>query len=966
MGRLTGLREKINTFIKADIFDECRDHVERENARTLHFLNLCLMVFSLFFCIRSYLNQTEHYLYKYIYTIFFLAAFIFWALTKRLEQKPEKKVYWCILLYDVMVFLYFVVTNVFYNRETCITSYYVLMTLAFLFLMKPVRMILLQIAVTVILIMLICLFKAENCVETDVLNAVLMMVINIVFGSTVLQFRMDALEKLEEKEQALSEAGLYQEILGETQTAVYVYETATQKTIYTNRVAKERIGENCPAEFLGREETLPEEQKFGNRFYARKEKNINWYGKEAKVLYLTDVTDSRKIREQMRRAHEQLQKRYQEELLYRAKSVSEDVLSTSRLNLTRGIVEEMRVGNVEGYEKEYRYVMGFADRMAAYTKKLCLTEEQNRRLSREGLLKLFEEGETSISEEYVAELQDNRHVWIRVEANLLKRPETSEIMAFIYNRDITQERKLKHILESLMSFGYDEIYTIDISYGRFAAVAIGQYALVDQQSKGWYEAELATLMERAVLPEDKEKIHNELSLSGIQRNLEEKPTHVVEVSLISKNGKARRKQIRCVYLNGEVGVVLFTLTDIEDLVKEEKQKQNRLEQALTMAREANAAKSNFLASMSHEIRTPMNAIIGLNSIIKENIGNREQVLDCTEKLDSASKYLLSLLNDILDMSRIESGNMTLSHQPFDGNKFWDNVNILAKAQADPASIHYIFERKCAISQSYIGDATRLEQIMINLINNAIKFTPAGGYVKVSVRETEELRNRAQILMDVEDNGIGISAEFMPELFGIFTQEHAGNTTAYKGSGLGLSIARNFARMMDGDITVESVEGQGSIFHVKVMLDIDRGSEPMEELPEENRVLDFTGKKVLLAEDHPLNTLVAKQLLAKKGFTVVHAENGEEALRAFMKSEEEEYDAVLMDIRMPIMDGIEATKKIRDLFRADAKKIPIIAMTANAYDEDRRITKEAGMNAHLAKPIDPQQLFETLDRFINKF
>ena len=292
-------------------------------------------------------------------------------------------------------------------------------------------------------------------------------------------------------------------------------------------------------------------------------------------------------------------------------------------------------------------------------------------------------------------------------------------MAFIYNHDVTRESKLKQILECIMTFGYDEIYTVDEYSGQ-----------MDE--------------------------------------------------------------------NEQTGILLLMLSDVEDIVKEEKEKQEQLAKALAMAEAANEAKTNFLAGMSHEIRTPMNAIIGLNSMIRSSIDDRNQVLDYTEKLDSASRYLLALLNDILDMSRIESGNMKLAVRAFSGDKFWDNVNMLAKTQALMAGVGYSFDRERKISEVYIGDATRLEQIMINLINNAVKFTPEGGSVDVAVTE-QEVNERVQLTTVVSDNGIGIAKDFLPKVFDIFTQQHEENTSVYGGSGLGLSIAQNLTTIMGGTI-----------------------------------------------------------------------------------------------------------------------------------------------------------------------
>ena len=411
--------------------------------------------------------------------------------------------------------------------------------------------------------------------------------------------------------------------------------------------------------------------------------------------------------------------------------------------------------------------------------------------------------------------------------------------------------------------------------------------------------------------------------------------------------------------DGNVTSVLLANRDVTDEKLRELRQEEELREAKLTAETASKAKSAFLFNMSHDIRTPMNAIIGLNSMIRSSLDDREQVLDYTEKLDSASQYLLALLNDILDMSRIESGSMKLAIRAFEGDKFWDNVNMLAKAQAVMAGVGYSFERRKKISEVYIGDSTRLEQIMVNLINNAVKFTPKGGNVNVSVAE-QETDGRVQLTAVVSDNGIGIAKDFLPKVFEIFTQEHEENTRVYGGSGLGLSIARNYARMMDGDITVESAEGKGTVFTVTAKLGFDRRKKARKERTEN---ISFEGKRILLVEDHPLNVIVAKGLLEKKQFEVVTAENGKKAVELVTDAPEYYFDAILMDIRMPVLDGIEAARQIRALDRADVKELPIIAMTANAGDEDRRQTKEAGMNEHLAKPIDPKLLYTTLQKFI---
>lgn len=789
--------------------------------------------------------------------------------------------------------------------------------------------------------------------------------------------------KREQRRAALRIGDLYQTILNETQTGVVAHDTRTGEIFYANDRLKaiykvEGDIENLePDSFLMQErgkkhldldyEALRKgasneaiEYHDSGRIYQVKGRIIDWYGREAYVEYLFDVTDSKHFSEQLQLEHEELQRKYQEEMLYREKAISDDIISSSRINLSHGYVEEMRIGTQDGYEKKYHYAMDLISRIVAFTNQVWLSEEQNLNMSAPIMLRRFLQGERAFSEEFMAELKDGRHVWLRSEAKIVQRPETAEIIAFCYNRNITKEKILTNILERIMEFDYDEIFTIDSLNGQVSLMATGRYVLDEQMEEGDYAQELANLKLRAGSKADAKKIETELQIANILEKLKKEPVFITEVSLMSKNGKARLKQLRFIYLNETLGTLLFTITDIDDMVQAEKQKKEELEGALQVAEEANATKMRFLANMSHEIRTPMNVIIGLASIIREESGNQEKVLENTDRLESTSKYLLTLLNDVLDMARVETGSVTLNKYEFSRSAYWQTINTIAESQAKAAEVNYVFEYEEDKQDKYIGDAVRLQQILINLINNAIKFTPKGGTVTVRSKQIETVNRRVRLQMQVEDTGIGMSKEFLPKVFQAFAQEHDANTSSYGGSGLGLSIAKNFARMMGGDITVESEEGVGTIFTVEVWLDlaIEKQENGVEE--EQVDVVDFfQGKRILLVEDHPLNTVVARRLLEKQKMEVIHAENGQEALDAFLGSAVGEFDAILMDVRMPVMDGITATQKIRALEREDAKGIPIIAMTANAFDEDKQHTHEAGMNAHLAKPIEPRMLYDTL-------
>jgi len=782
---------------------------------------------------------------------------------------------------------------------------------------------------------------------------------------------------------AIRTSNLYQTILNETQTGVVAHDIKTGEIFYANDRLKAiynvegDVSNLEPDSFLMRErgkkhldldyEALRNgasneaiEYHDTGRIYQVKGKIIDWYGREAYVEYMFDVTDSKRFSEQLQLEHEELQRKYQEEMLYREKAISDDVISSSRINLSHGYVEEMRIGTKDGYEKTYHYAMDLVSRIAAFTNQVWMDEEQNLNMSAPIMLRRYLKGERAFSEEFMAELKDGRHVWLRSEAKIVQRPETAEIIAFCYNRNITREKILTNILERIMEFDYDEIFTIDSLNGQVSLMATGRYVMDEQIEEGDYAQELSNLKLRAGSKADAKKIETELQIDYILEKLKTDPVFITEVSLMSKNGKARLKQLRFIYLNETLGTLLFTITDIDDMVQAEKQKQEELEGALLVAEEANATKMRFLANMSHEIRTPMNVIIGLTSIIREEAANQKKVLKNTDRLEATSKYLLTLLNDVLDMARVETGSITLNKHEFSRKEYWQTINTIAESQAKAKEVNYVFEYEEEKQDKYIGDAVRLQQILINLINNAIKFTPKGGTVTVRSKQIETVNRRVRLQMKVEDTGIGMSKEFLPKVFDAFAQEHDATTSSYGGSGLGLSIAKNFARMMGGDIIVESEEGVGTTFTVEVWLDM---AVEQKENGEDELVMDvvdiFRGKRILLVEDHPLNTVVAKRLLEKQRMEVVHAENGQEAIDYFVESEIGEFDAILMDVRMPVMDGIMATEKIRALEREDAQKIPIIAMTANAFDEDKQHTCEAGMNAHLAKPIEPRMLYDTL-------
>lgn len=381
---------------------------------------------------------------------------------------------------------------------------------------------------------------------------------------------------------------------------------------------------------------------------------------------------------------------------------------------------------------------------------------------------------------------------------------------------------------------------------------------------------------------------------------------------------------------------------------------------------ASKAKSDFLSRMSHEIRTPMNAIIGMTHIARNSTEDKEKLDECLRKIDTSTKYLISLINDILDMSKIESGKMTLVPTPNDINQLIDSLSIVIETTTSAKNIRFIIERDISYS-SLVFDNMKLNQVLINLLGNAVKFTPEGGSIRLKIEELEKTEKNVTLRFDVIDTGIGISEENRKRIFNSFEQAESTTSLRYGGTGLGLSISSNIVKMMGGSLRVESKLNEGSDFYF--ILTFEKAEEIVKpavkpaEVKNNDKDKDddtpvLSGKRVLIVEDNELNIEIADAILSELGAETEMAENGQIAVDKFSASEANYYDLILMDIRMPVMDGLAATRAIRTLERPDARSVPIVAMSANAFDEDMKTSIDSGMNGHLAKPIDIPKLIET--------
>ena len=387
--------------------------------------------------------------------------------------------------------------------------------------------------------------------------------------------------------------------------------------------------------------------------------------------------------------------------------------------------------------------------------------------------------------------------------------------------------------------------------------------------------------------------------------------------------------------------------------------------AAKKAEAANEAKTEFLQRMSHDIRTPINGICGLVNMADHYADDMEKQTEYRTKVKEASNMLLELVNDVLDMSKLESGEIVLEEIPFNLSSISREVFVVIEQMAAEQNIRIEWEKKEITHCDFIGSPGYVKRVMMNILSNAVKYNRENGYIYISCIEIPSEQPEMTTMEFVcRDTGIGMTEKFQKCVFEPFAQEHTGSRTKFAGTGLGMAIAKNLVEKMGGTITFESEEGAGTTFVIRVPFRIDTDRDSKVKTGEKTEV-SIRGLHILLAEDNELNMEIAEFMLQNEGADVTKAWNGEEAVEIFEKSRPDEFDVILMDVMMPVMNGYEATKMIRSMDREDAKAIPIIAMTANAFTEDRIRAKEAGMDEHVAKPVDAELLIKVIHKEVNK-
>jgi signal transduction histidine kinase/ActR/RegA family two-component response regulator len=512
-----------------------------------------------------------------------------------------------------------------------------------------------------------------------------------------------------------------------------------------------------------------------------------------------------------------------------------------------------------------------------------------------------------------------------------------------------------------------------------------KYVLVYPEStnrvrKGNYEEGLAALFRTGVLSEDDtEQVQQLLSVAHIREALADREYIEIRCRYQDKNGEMEECVVSITVADrkrGRVGSVTLAIRSIEDILRKEEAQRELLELSAQRAEAANRAKSDFLSTMSHDLRTPMNAIIGMASIAQMHTDEPERVADSLNKILLSGERLLGIINSVLDMSKIESGNVILEEKPLSLPVFLEEMAEMFKTQTREKNLKFRLQIDPMEHENVIGDEQRISRIVTNIMGNAIKYTQAGGTVSLHAEEkTSDVTGRGCYQLVFEDTGIGMEQSFVDQIFEPFSRAADSRTTATEGSGLGMSIALGLARMMGGDIRVESRPGVGSTFTVTLYLKIndslDGAGQSRDAGDKKNIMLedfakaDYTGKRALLVDDNELNIEVAQEILEMTGISVETAVNGQEAVDLITQKPEHYFDIVFMDIQMPVKNGYEATAAIRASGREDLKRIPIIAITADAFAEDIKKANQAGMNDHIAKPIDFAKLEIVLREWVQE-
>lgn len=770
------------------------------------------------------------------------------------------------------------------------------------------------------------------------------------------------------------------QIMNASSKIIYIVDKNTHELYFANKAAltfwgkpidADYTGTSCHEFIQGNEDTCPwcdftgkDFPSVGHRekFFSKRRQTYltldwhrqSWHGRDAIIIRAINETATVLKIQELERAYDNLVESLQKGLT--------NSPGAFRVNLTQNTCEQLH--DLEAYLAPLDSIQSADAYLENVAKKIAdakIAENFRQTFTRNKLLKAYAENKHNFNVQYPRYTTGDDFTWLNVDILLTENPHTGDIEAFTFGSDIMDRKKNEAILDTLGKNFFDFVGLLDTRHQtiEFSAFSSDQkWGITGTPCS--FEHDFLPKLQVHVPPEDWQELQKQLKFEEICLSLQKSLRYTVPYNELDEQGRSIRKQLSFTYANHKKRYLTVVKTDINKSYLQEKENQLQLQRALQLAEDANQAKSMFLANVSHDIRTPLSAIIGLTSLAADT-NDTVQLKDDIKKIKQAGSLLLELINDTLDLSKIEQGQETVQPIPVDSHHLITDTLDTFKAAADSKGVQLLFDDDCYPAATVSIDKLKLEKVLLNLLSNAVKFTPAGGKVILGARHLEPAQDGCNTLYFVRDTGCGMSPAFMPHMFEPFTQENRPVARHNKGSGLGLAIVKKLVDLLGGHLEVSSQENVGTEF--KLFLNLPVVKTDSTDTVDSNTTANLEGLTILLCEDHPLNKEIAVRLLAKRQVNVVWAENGQVGVKRFLTAPAGTFAAIIMDTMMPVMDGLAAAQTIRKLDHPDAKTIPIISLSANAYSEDMTKAKNAGMSACLSKPFNPEELYRTLSRVI---